>query len=450
MKNRKEKTMALGFNKIPPHNIEVEQAILGAMLINPDCIVKLKSFLDADDFYRESHVLIFKAILEVGNDVRLITHRLEEKKQLEQAGGTEYIGKLAESISTSASFKYHAEILKDLSRRRKIIYTCMAAEEKSYDLSEELNDTLSTIKTGIREIQGEQKVDYRNNKELVSVVFKDIEERVKGNKHHIGILSGFKAIDSHLNGFEPKTLTYIIGRPSMGKTALGINIADNMALANQGLVLFFSLEMGDEQITRRRLSTESKIHLSHIRAGYIQESQWSNLIEAADKVSENNILVIDRAKYKTFENLIPIAETLAHEHKIASIFIDHLQLMNSRKNFNNRHLEISYISNGLKSLAKELNIPLIVLCQLSRKVEDRKDKRPLLSDMKESGDLEQDADIVIGIYREDKDGDLMQIAGLKGRDVGIWGDKLLFNRFIQKIYDSDNERLTTLKCSSRQ
>jgi len=437
MKNRKEKAMTPGIFKVPPHNIDVEQAILEAMLINPDCIVKLKSVLDADDFYRESHAFIFEAIIEVGNDTSLITHKLEENKRLEQAGGKEYIGKLADAGSTSASVEYHTDILKDLSRRRKVIHTCMVAQDQSYDLSVEVNDTLSTIKTGIREIQAEQKVEYRNNKELVSAVFKDIEERVNGNKHHVGILSGFGAIDSHINGFEPKTLTYIIGRPSMGKTALGINIADNMALANQGLILFFSLEMGDEQITRRRLSAKSEIHLSNLRAGYVQESQWPNLIEAADKVSENNILVIDRAKHKTFENLIPIAETLAHEHKIASIFVDHIQLMNSRKNFNNRHLEISYISNGLKSLAKDLNIPLIVLCQLKRDVESRRNKRPQLSDMKESGDLEQDADIVIGIYREEKDSDIMEIAGIKGRDVGTWQDKLLFNRFIQKIDDQE-------------
>ena len=442
MKNRKNDVMNLGISKVPPHNIEVEQAILGAMLINPNCIVKLKSFLDADDFYRESHVFIFKTILEVGNDVRLIAHRLNQDKKLEHVGGISYISELAESISTSASIEYHAEILKDLSRRRKIIYACVAAEEKSNDLSEELNDTLSTLKTDIRQIQADRRSDYRDNKELVQAVFRDIEQRANEDRHHVGILSGFKAIDSHLNGFEPKTLTYIIGRPSMGKTALGVNIADNMALvANQGLVLFFSLEMGDEQITRRRLSAKSEIHLSNIRAGYIQESQWSNLIEAANKVSENNILIIDRAKYKTFENLAAVIETLALEHRIACIFIDHLQLMNSRKNFNNRHLEISYISNNLKSVAKDLNVPLIVLCQLKRDVENRRNRRPQLSDMKESGDLEQDADIVIGIYREEKDSDVMEIAGLKGRDVGTWQDKLLFNRFIQKIYDSDNEKV---------
>lgn len=428
-----------GISKVPPHNIEVEQAILGAMLINADCIIKLKSFLNADDFYRESHVLMFKAILEVGNDVRLIAHKLNQDKKLEHVGGIAYISELAESISTSASIEYHAELLKDLSRRRKVIYACMAAEEQSYDLSEELNDALSTLKTDIRQIQADRRSDYRDNKELVQAVFRDIEQRVNEDRHHVGILSGFKAIDSHLNGFEPKTLTYIIGRPSMGKTALGVNIADNMALANQGLVLFFSLEMGDEQITRRRLSAKSEIHLSNIRAGYIQESQWPNLIEAANRVSEKNILIIDRAKYKTFENLAAVVETLALEHRITSIFIDHLQLMNSRKNFNNRHLEISYVSNNLKSIAKDLDIPLIVLCQLKRDVENRKNRRPQLSDMKESGDLEQDADIVIGIYREEKDSDIMEIAGLKGRDVGTWQDKLFFNRFIQKIYDSDNE-----------
>ena len=426
-----------GISKVPPHNIEVEQATLGAMLINPDCVVKLKSSLNPDDFYRESHVLIFKAILDVGNDVNLIAYRLNQDKKLEHVVGIAYITELVESVSTSASIDYHAEILKDLSRRRKIIYACMAAGEQSYDLSVDLDDNLSTLKTNIRKTQADRRCDYKNNEELVRAVFKDIKQRVNGNKHHVGILSGFRGIDLHLNGFEPKTLTYIIGRPSMGKTALGVNIADNMALANQGLVLFFSLEMGDEQITRRRLSSKSRINLSHIRAGYIQASQWPDLIEAADKVAENNILLIDRAKYKTFEHLAAITETIALEHRIASIFIDHIQLMNSRKNFSNRHLEISYISNNLKSIAKDLDVPLIVLCQLKRDVESRKNRRPQLSDMKESGDLEQDGDVVIGIYREEKDSEVLEICGLKGRDVGNWQDKLLFNRFIQKIDDQE-------------
>ena len=426
-----------GISKVPPHNVEIEQATLGAMLLNSDCIVKAKSFLNADDFYKESHSLIFKALLEVGiNDAQLITHRLTQDKKLELVGGTAYIVELLESISTSAAFPHHAEILKDLSRRRKIIYACMTAGEQSHDLSYELDESLSMLRAEIRVMQGtDQKRDYRDNKEIVQAVFKDIEDRANNDKHHVGILSGFKGIDVHLNGFEPKTLTYIIGRPSIGKTALAVNIADNMAVAGQGLILFFSLEMGDEQITRRRLSAQSRINLSHIRSGYIQASQWPDLIEAADKVAENNILLVDRAKYKTFENLAAIVETLALEHKIATIFVDHLQLMKSRKNFSNRHLEISYISNNLKSIAKDLDIPMIALCQLRRDVDARQNKRPQLSDMKESGDLEQDADVVIGLYREEKDSEIMEIAGLKGRDTGTWKDKLLFDRFIQKITD---------------
>lgn len=433
--------MEPGIFKVPPHNVDIEQVVLGAMLINQDRIVKAKSFLNADDFYRESHVLLFKAIIEVGSDdVALIAHRLSQNGELEKIGGIDYIGTLADAVSTSASFDYHAEVLKDLSNRRKVIYACATASEQSYDLSAELNDVLSTLKTDIRETQAaDRKQNYRDNKELVQTVFSDIEQRAKDGRHHVGILSGYKAIDVHLNGFEPKTLTYIIGRPSMGKTALAINIAENMALANQGMVVFFSLETGDEQITRRRLSAKSKIHLSHIRAGHIQESQWPDLIKAADKVSENGILVIDGTKYKTIENLVAMAETLSLEHKIASVFVDHIQLMNSRKTFNNRHLEISYISNTLKSLAKDLDIPVITLCQLRRDVESRKNKRPQLADMKESGDLEQDADIVIGLFREEKHSNVMEIAGLKGRDVGTWEAKLYFDERIQKICDLDSE-----------
>lgn len=429
--------------KVPPHNLEVEQAVLGAMLINPQCVTQMKAALNATDFYREVHATIFSAIIEVGNDVRTVAHKLKQDTQLEQVGGIAYIFSLVEGVSTSAAIVHHAEILKELSRRRKIILSCATVAEQSFDLTVEFSDILSTLKTDIREIQADREPDYRQNKELVAAVFKDIEDRVNNDRHYVGILSGFKGIDLHLKGFEPKTLTYIIGRPSMGKTALGVNIADNMALTNQGLVVFYSLEMGDEQITRRRLSAKSKIHLTNIRSGYIQESQWPGLVKAADIVAENNILIVDRAKYKTVENLIALTETLALEHTLATVFVDHIQLMDSRTRFNNRHLEMSHISNSLKSLAKDLNTPVIVLCQLRRDVENRRNKRPQLQDMKETGDHEQNADHVIGIYREEKDSDIMEIAGLKGRDVGTWQDRLVFNRFIQQIYDcadEENER----------
>lgn len=204
-------------------------------------------------------------------------------------------------------------------------------------------------------------------------------------------------------------------------------------------MIFFSLEMSAEAITRRRLAAESGIFLSRIRAGHLEEYQWPMLISALNALSNRPLMVVDHPKYKIIENLTAMAESIAMDNQVSAVFVDHIQLMRSLQKFNTRHLEISFISNELKAIAKNLDIPVIALSQLNRGIELRKNQKPRLADMKESGDLEQDADVVIGLYRETKDSELLELAGLKGRDVGIWKGCLRFDRFTQKIFEETSD-----------
>jgi replicative DNA helicase len=428
----KQKTLP---TRVPPHNIEAEQAILGAMFVNARVKPKAKNSLNSEDFYKEAHSHIFRVLLENKSDVIVVCQALSEQNLLERVGGQEYVGSLSECCSTSAHIEHYIHIVKELSERRQIISLCQNSLEEAHREFVKPDEILSQMKSGIRNIQSEKRAGYRENVELVKAVFKDIERRKGEDNKALGPLSGFRDLDQLIGGFEPKSLTYIIGRPSMGKTSFGLNIADFMAENYSGKVPFFSLEMGDEALTRRRLSACSGIYLRRIRRGDFEDSQWPDLIKAADKLSLSNLIIIDSPKFKLIERLVSTAETLAMEFPLTALFIDHIQLMRCEKRPPSRHLEISHISNELKGLSKELNIPVIALCQLKRDIESRKDKRPQLYDMKESGDLEQDADIVIGVYRSDLKEPATEMGILKGRDLGTGKINLYFDRHIQKFSD---------------
>lgn len=423
--------------KVLPHDVEAEQAVIGAMFINPGCIPKVQKILNPDDFYREAHIHICKAlfITKFKADLITVSDALTKKGLSEMWGGNDYLASLVESITTSAGVGHHAEIVKGLSERRRLISECMNTLDKAYGLHNEFEEILSNHKGAIRDIQANQQEDYRDNKELVNAVFKDIENRAQSGNRSVGVKTGFVNIDIHTAGLEKKSATYLIARPSIGKTALALNISDHIAKNYEGKVIFFSLESGDMALTRRRLSAHSGVFLSRLRTGNIEDSQWPDLIEAANILSENNSIIIDRPRYKVVENLVAMAETLAMESPLSLIVIDHIQRMRSKTRFQNRHLELSSISEEISSLANDLDIPILILCQLSREVEKRKDQRPKLTYMKESGDLEANADMVIGIYREDKESEILRVECLKGRDTGTWTTYLKFDRFIQKISD---------------
>jgi replicative DNA helicase len=415
-----------------PHDTQIEKMLIGAIVFNPVLKGKIQSALTPDDFYAEDHKHIFEAISKAKPDIGSIVQQIKKRHNGKAEGLVKYVLDLAEETGTSAGTEHYVEIIKDLSTRRKIAIACMDVNHRIHDVAMDTNTILSELKDCIRDANNADDGDYRTNVELLNEVFKDIEYRKDNGIHNTGILCGIPEIDNNIGGFEGKTLTYLMARPSMGKTALSLNMAENMAMSDKGMVVFYSLEMGDTQIMRRRLSAVSSVALTSIRKGNIADSQWPFLIEASNKLADSRMIVVDKPKYKAVENLVSLTHTIAMEHQIGCVYVDHIQLMRSIKAFQSRHLEISHISNELKSLAKDLAIPVIVLSQLNREVEKRRDKHPVLSDLKESGDLEQDADNVIGLYREDPQNERMELGGLKGRDTGTWVSALIFDRFTQK------------------
>lgn len=424
---------------LPPQNLDAEEAILGAMFINPKIKPAIEHLISESDFSREANQHIFTSLLNTESDIIAVKEDLIKRRVFEKAGGPDYIESLIETVATSAGYKFHCKQIKDASIRRQVIHLALKTAQDAHDPTKEVWDTLDEHKSSLRGCLVARTPDFIPNRILVDTIFKDIEQRKKNGNQFVGVRTGFKNLDSNLYGLEEKTTTYLIARPSIGKTALAINIADNVAMEYSGKVLFFSLESGDIPLTRRRLSAHSGVYLTRLRTGNIDESRWSDLIEAANVLSNNNLIILDNSKYKNVEALCSIAETLALEYPVSLVIIDHIQRMNTKKKLQNRHLELSYISERLTSLTKDLNIPSFILCQLSRQIEQRKDQRPKLSDMKESGDLEQNADCVLSMFREEKESEYAEIECLKGRDIGTFKTWLKFDRWIQKFYDCEDQ-----------
>jgi len=427
-----------------PSDPDLERAVLGALFINPKMISKIKLILNADDFYHEDHSKIYVEVINA-DSFDMVSMERSLRIREPSRNWVDILGNIVSKVLISAGIEKHAKILKDLSVKRKIIASASDITDQAFNDTVQASDTLTFWKSKIREIQSDHLVSFEDSRTVVNRVFKDIERKYETGEIGTGVRCGISAIDDNLFGFEPKTLTYLIGRPSMGKTALALEMAGNMALS--GWVLYFSHEMGREAIVRRRLSSTSKVFLSKIRTGDIRgengesdKDVWGRIIDAANKLSDDKLIVVDSPSLKVVQKLIDFSETIHMDYPLTAIFVDHVQLMRARGAFGSRHLEISYISDELKGLAKSLNIPVIALCQLNRNLESRINKRPQLQDMRESGALEQDADIVIGIYREDRESSEMELGCLKGRDSGTWVHSVYFNRFIQKITDNTRKR----------
>ena len=415
-----------------PHDILLEKAILGSMILNPDCKPPLIHLLTKKDFYLEAHKILFDTISETDSDMVLIAKALEKAGNLKLAGGISYLGELLDGVGTSAPAIHYANQLKEIATRRELIKAGIVLVDGCNSVTKPLNDTLHEHKQAILELETKQQEDYASIKKLLENVLKDIERRTEAGSSIVGVATGYDLLDENMQGFERGTQIIIAARPSVGKTALMLNIAENMAKAGI-MPLIFSLEMSGEAITRRRLACESNVFLSRIRSGQFEGRQLEMTIDSMSRLHDRKYILVDNPRYKVVENLIPMAESIALKEKISAIFIDHIQLMRSAKQTGSRHLEISFISDALKSLAKTLKVPVIILCQLNRAIEGRDNKRPTLRDLKESGDLEQNADSVIGLYREDNSSELLEVAGLKGRDTGTWKGELRYDRFVQRI-----------------
>ena len=391
--------------KIPPNDQEAEQAVLGAMLTDKDAVIAAVEILKPDDFYRKDHSQIYDCMLELyaqGSPIDMVTVKelLASRKMLENVGGMEYIIQLAESNFTTANIEAYAKIVEGKSVLRKLIQASNEIIKVGYDAKESVEEILDSAEQKIFNIL--QKKNTKSSvhiKDVLIDAFARLEQLYNNKDSITGVPTGFIELDKKTAGLQPANLIFIAARPAMGKSALALNIAANAAIRAKVPVAIFSLEMSKEELTNRILCSEAMVDSGKIRNGSIEDDDWLKLANALGPVSEAPIYIDDTPGITIME-LRAKCRKMKIENDLGLVVIDYLQLMQGTKT-ENRQQEISEISRSLKILAKELNIPVIALAQLSRAPEMRADHRPILSDLRESGSIEQDADIVAFIYRDD-------------------------------------------------
>lgn len=392
--------------RILPHSPEAEQSVIGSMIMSKDAIVEASEIITGADFYQQQYGMVFEAMVELheeGKAVDLITlqERLKEKDLPPEISSMEFVRDLLSAVPTSANVKYYAEIVAEKSMLRKLIKTTEEITNACYLGKEKTQDILEVTEKKIFDL-----VQNRGSEEFVpirQVVLNAIEKIEKASRSQgsvTGIPTGFIDLDYKMSGFQPSDLILVAARPSMGKTAFVLNIAQYMAFHNDVTAAIFSLEMSKEQLVNRLLALESKVDSQNIRTGNLEDEEWAKLIEGANIIGKSNLIIDDKPGISISE-LRSKCRKYKMEHNLGVIFIDYLQLMTGSGRSESRQQEISEISRSLKALARELNVPVVALSQLSRAVEQRPDHRPMLSDLRESGAIEQDADVVMFIYRDD-------------------------------------------------
>ena len=392
--------------KLPPQNIEAEQSILGGVLIENDALNRVLEVLEDKDLYRETHQKIFQCMIALYErneplDLITVTNELKKRKELEEIGGASYLASLVDSVPTAANIAYYAKIVKEKSILRKLISTATEIITQSYGEGKELEDFLDEAEQAIFRISEHRvKPAFYPIKEIVKEGFKIIEQLYEKKELITGVPSGFKDLDKKTAGFQRADLIVVAGRPSMGKTAFCLNVAQYAAVTARVPAAIFSLEMSKEQLAIRMLCSEARVDSARLRSGFLGESDWPKLTMAAGALSDAPIYIDDAAAISVLE-LRAKARRLKSDRGLGLVIVDYLQLMRGRSGVERREQEISEISRSLKALAKELNIPVIAISQLSRKAEDRPGRRPQLSDLRESGAIEQDADVILFIYRDE-------------------------------------------------
>jgi replicative DNA helicase len=441
--------------KSVPANIEAERAVLGALMIDPDAIIKVANFLRAKDFYRERHGWIYDAMASLNErreplDFVTLTDELERREQLEEVGGPAYLTDLISSTPTAIYVDHYARIVERTAILRRLISAAGKIAELAYDESQDVDevvDRAEQIIFGISESRIHR--DLTPIRAIISDVVERIDFLTRNKDTLMGVPTGFTMLDRLLGGLQKSDLLILAARPGMGKSSLALSIALNASRHNNARVAIFSLEMSNEQLVERLLSMETAINSHRLRMGDIHEDEWPILLEAANMLGTAPIF-IDDTPGATVSDLRTKARRLYAEHGLDMIIIDYMQLMTGSSGGNgrneNRQQEISYISRSLKSLARELNVPVIALSQLSRAVEARSDKKPLLSDLRESGSIEQDADVVLFIYREDyyeEDSEKQNIAEIiiaKHRHGSTGNVSLYFRKELTQFRDLEIQR----------
>ncbi len=397
--------------KLPPQNIEAEQMVLGAVLIENDSLNNIMSLLSPEDFYKDIHRRIYAVMIEMFErreaiDLITLTDSLRGKVALDTVGGASYVANLVSLVPTAANIKYHAKIIREKSVLRRLIHASTDIITQCYDDSravESIDELLDTAERSIFDI-AQKKIGeaFSPLKNIIGHSFKMVEDLYDRKEMVTGIPTGFVDLDHLTSGLQSSDLVIVAGRPSMGKTAFCLNIAAYAAVEKQKTVAFFSLEMSKEALGLRLLGSEARVDAHRLRTGHLSERDWTPLATAAGRLADAPIYIDDTAALSVLE-MQAKTRRLKAEHGLDLIIVDYLQLMRGRQNESSREQEISNISRSLKMLAKDLKVPVIALSQLNRAVETRpgKEKRPMLADLRESGAIEQDADVILFIYRDE-------------------------------------------------
>lgn len=395
----------LNFGRVPPHSIEAEQRVLGALLMDGTAVEKTLNIITAEDFYYEANSEIFDAIktvhqFDIPVDIITVTNELKKRDKLEQTGGLEYLAGLTESIVSTKNVSAYLDIIKEKSTLRRIINISNELIEKGYKESDDVQNLIDLAESRVFSLsQNRGSNDFSNVKDVLLTVFNQLEERAKLKGSVTGIDTGYKDLNRMTAGLQRSDLILLASRPAMGKTSLALNLAMNAAKSGSSVAMF-SLEMSKEQYIQRLISLESLVEISKFRTGALEDEDWLSLANVMNSISSANMYIDDTASISLFD-LISKCRRLKMDKGLDLVIIDYLQLMSYGARSESRQQEISSISRGLKQLARELNCPVLALSQLSRAVEQRPDHRPLLSDLRESGAIEQDADIVMMLYRDE-------------------------------------------------
>lgn len=392
--------------KTPPQNLEAEQAVLGGIFLRPDLIDSLLDHVSEDDFYSPAHRTIFQACLalyqrSVPIDLVTLADHLQSTGQLEHVGGPVYLASLTESLVATSHAESYARIVRDKAVLRQLIQAASDIVVSCHEGGQDVETVLDESEQSIFSIaESKVKTAYSTSKKLVEEVFEHLEKRVGRQELVTGVPTGYHKFDEMTAGLQPSDLIIIAGRPSMGKTAFALNMAMRSAILHDVPTAIFSLEMSKEQLMMRMLCAWGKVDLGRFRRGFLNDEDWVRLHHAADALSQAQIFIDDTPALGTLD-LRARCRRLRSEKKLGLVVVDYLQLMRASRRIDSREQEISDISRNLKALAKELNIPMLALAQLNRKVEERSNRRPMLSDLRESGAIEQDADVIVFLYRDE-------------------------------------------------
>ncbi len=438
--------------RIPPHNIEAEQSIIGGLMLESDALDQVVDLVRAQDFYKPAHSKIFEVIQLLHTksqpiDIITVSNALQAQGDMDTIGGPEYLVSLMTGVISAANIMTYAKIVKDKATLRRLIQINSGLIERAYN--SDFVDVESFVDSAETEIfkLGENKTQSGlvGSMEIVKSSIQKIEELYKRKAEITGLATGFTDLDRLTAGLHGGELTIVAARPSMGKTAFSLNLATHIAVRQKKTVAYFSLEMGKESMMMRMLAAEAKVSMSEIRNGKIQDSAWPKLINAAGALSEAPIFIDESAGLSPFE-VRARARRLKAQHGLDVIMIDYIQLMSLKTRTDSREREVAEISKALKAIAKELQIPVIALAQLNRGVEGRADRRPMLSDLRESGSIEQDADVIMMLYRDDyydkedpdKQGHAEVIIG-KQRNGATGTVKLRFDAKFNRFKDAESE-----------